>query len=196
MEIMSVPDGTTPLDRFDDLGDRLRRGAILLLPTDTLYGLSANALDAAAVDRTAALKQRRSPATIIPHDLAWAASLVEERYRASAADMLADAGGDTLLFRYAPAPGVAVPAPSLVDSGLVALRVPRHWIASLAQRQGVPLITTSANVTGGPPMTSVDDLDPRVAAGVELCVSQGTCAGRPSALIYCDGAAPRRVERR
>lgn len=173
-----------------DVGDALLRGKVVILPTDTIYGLSARADDPKAVARLDKLKGRARPSTLIPHDVKWLARVVE---RKQLARTLAKYRGDTLLL---PRKKGRLPiAASLASSGLVGVRQPKHWITAFVEQLGVPVVTTSVNKTGEPPMTSLDDLDPRVARGVAMLVYEGPRAGRPSDLVYFDGPRPRRVVR-
>lgn len=173
-----------------DVGDALLRGKVVILPTDTIYGLSARADDPKAVARLDKLKGRARPSTLIPHDVEWLERVVD---RKRLKQTLAKYRGDTLLL---PRHKGRLPiAASLASTGLVGVRQPKHWITAYVEKLGVPVVTTSVNRTGEPPMTSLDDLDPRVARGVAALVYEGPRAGRPSDLVYFDGPRPRRVQR-
>ncbi|MEW5852956.1 MAG: Sua5/YciO/YrdC/YwlC family protein [Myxococcota bacterium] len=174
---------------------RLARGDVAILPTDTIYGLSGNALLPRTVRRIGALKRRRRPATVIPHDVTWARALIHPRWRSRFDEAWSQHPGTTLLFPYAPDPRVPQPADELVESGLIGLRQPRHWVSALARDAGVPLVSTSVNVSGRPPMTGWDDLPRAFRERVDFCVTVGPLPGRPSALLFLDRRQPRRVDR-
>jgi L-threonylcarbamoyladenylate synthase len=152
----------------------LRAGAVGILPTDTIYGLSGNALDDKVVRRIARLKRRRRPATIIPTTL----DFLDERARV--ARVLRS--GETVLVPYR---GAVFPR-ALTSTGYVGLRRPRHWITALVERAGVPLVTTSVNITGHAPMTSLDDLAPSIKRGVDFLVYAGPLEGRASPIRWLD----------
>lgn len=127
---------------------RLRAGEIVAFPTETVYGLGANALDADAVARIYAAKGRPSFNPLIVHvpDQEAVQPLISNWSRA--AQILADAfwpGPLTLVLSKSSA------VPHIVSAGLetVAVRVPAQPIArELLKRAGVPLAAPSANVSG------------------------------------------------
>jgi L-threonylcarbamoyladenylate synthase len=149
----------------------LRAGGLVALPTETVYGLGANALDAAAVARIFEAKQRPAWDPIIVHiaDVAMLEGLVEEV--PTAARRLMEAfwpGPLTLLL-----PRSAL-VPDAVTAGwaLVGVRMPAHPVAlELIRRAGVPVAAPSANLFGHiSPTTAahvLTDLDGRIDAVVD-----------------------------
>jgi L-threonylcarbamoyladenylate synthase len=123
------------------LGD----GGLVVFPTETVYGLGANALDASAVRRIYALKGRPATSPLIVH----VASI--EQARELAAEWLPEA--ERLARQYWPGPlTIVVPKkstiPDEVTAGLptVGLRMPRHPVAlELLRAAGVPIAAPSAN---------------------------------------------------
>jgi len=125
--------------------DVLRRGGLVAFPTETVYGLGANALDAAAVERIFAAKGRPKTSPLIVH----VDSI--EMARGLAAEW--PAAADALALRYWPGPLTLVLAkraevPDIVTAGLptVGLRMPAHPLAlELIRAAGVPIAAPSAN---------------------------------------------------
>jgi L-threonylcarbamoyladenylate synthase len=123
----------------------LRAGGLVVFPTETVYGLGANALDAAAVRKIYALKGRPATSPLIVH----VASI--EQARQLAAEWPEDA--ERLAREYWPGPlTLVLPKqpliPDEVTAGLrtVGLRMPRHPIAlELLRAAGVPIAAPSAN---------------------------------------------------
>jgi L-threonylcarbamoyladenylate synthase len=123
----------------------IRSGELVAFPTETVYGLGANALDPAAVARIFEAKGRPHTSPLIVHvaSAAQARELVIEWPRE--AELLAERfwpGPLTLIFRKSPA------VPDIVTAGLdtVALRVPADEIAlALIRESGVPIAAPSAN---------------------------------------------------
>jgi L-threonylcarbamoyladenylate synthase len=123
----------------------LRSGELVVFPTETVYGLGANALDAAAVRKIYALKGRPATSPLIVH----VASVAEARELA--AEWPEDA--DRLAHEFWPGPlTIVVPKkpviPGEVTAGLatVGLRLPRHSVALAFLREaGVPVAAPSAN---------------------------------------------------
>ena len=77
------------------------------------------------------------------------------------------------------------PAAIIGDTGTLGVRVTGHEIARLLAEAAGGLITaTSANQAGGLPVTVPDDLDPELAAGTQLIIDAGSCAGGvPSTVV-------------
>ncbi len=123
----------------------IRTGGLVAFPTETVYGLGANALDPAAVARIFAAKDRPSSSPLIVHvaDLDMARSVASDW--PPLADVLAEhfwPGPLTLVLKKAPS------IPDLVTSGLnsVGIRIPAHPIAlRLIKQSGVPIAAPSAN---------------------------------------------------
>ena len=128
----------------------IRAGKLVAFPTETVYGLGANALDAAAVERIFAAKGRPRTSPLIVHVDSV------EMARAFAAEW--PAAAETLARRYWPGPlTLVVPKrlvpkraaiPDIVTAGLptVALRVPAHPLAlALIRAAGLPIAAPSAN---------------------------------------------------
>jgi L-threonylcarbamoyladenylate synthase len=123
----------------------IRAGKLVAFPTETVYGLGANALDAAAVARIFEAKGRPRTSPLIVH----VDSL--EMARGLAAEW--PAAAETLARRYWPGPlTLVVPKrpsiPDIVTAGLptVGLRMPAHPLAlELIRKAGVPIAAPSAN---------------------------------------------------
>lgn len=146
----------------------LRSGGLVALPTETVYGLGANALDAAAVERIFEAKQRPAWDPVIVHisDLAMLDSLIEEVPGRARRLMGAFWPGPLTLLL----PRTRV-VPDRVTAGraLVGVRMPAHAVAlEVIRRAGVPVAAPSANTFGRiSPTTAthvLEDLDGRIDA--------------------------------
>jgi len=146
----------------------LRDGGLVALPTETVYGLGANALDAAAVGRIFEAKQRPAWDPIIVHiaDAAMLEGLVEKVPEAARRLMEAFWPGPLTLLLPRTA---AVPYAVTAGRALVGVRMPAHPVAlELIRRAGVPVAAPSANIFGHiSPTTAAHvlaDLDGRIDA--------------------------------
>ncbi len=151
----------------------LRQGGLVAFPTETVYGLGANALDAAAVARIFAAKQRPAWDPIIVH----IAGPVPFNPMLDTL-VTAVSGGPTrgLMTEFWPGPltlllprSAAVPDNVTAGRPLVGIRMPAHPVAfELIQQSEVPIAAPSANVFGHiSPTTAehvLDDLDGRIDA--------------------------------
>ena len=135
--------------------EHLRAGGLVILPTDTVYGIGCNAADAAAVERLLAAKGRgrQMPPPVLvsdPDDLTGIVAQVPEAARA-----LMEAfwpGALTLVLDAAP--GLEWDLGE--TGGTVAVRVPDHPLARAVLRATGPMAVTSANRTGERPATDAD----------------------------------------
>ena len=150
----------------------LRAGGLVALPTETVYGLGANALDPAAVEKIFLAKQRPSWDPIIVHIAAcdFAKPMLDELVTdiPDAARKLMEAfwpGPLTLLLPRS----AAVPDAVTAGRPLVGVRMPAHPVAlALIRRAGIPVAAPSANIFGHTSPTTADhvlhDLDGRIDA--------------------------------
>jgi L-threonylcarbamoyladenylate synthase len=146
----------------------LRAGGLVALPTETVYGLGADALNAGAVGRIFEAKRRPSWDPMIVHiaDLTMLEGLVEEV--PDRARRLMEAfwpGPLTLLLRRS----ATVPDAVTAGRALVGVRMPAHPVAlELIRRAGIPVAAPSANLFGHTSPTTaqhvLDDLDGRIDA--------------------------------
>ncbi len=152
--------------------DILRRGGLVALPTETVYGLGANALDSAAVARIFAAKQRPSWDPVIVH----IAGPVDRNPMLDALVTHIPEPAHRLMDAFWPGPltlllprSTAVPDSVTAGRPLVGIRMPAHPVAfELIRQAGVPVAAPSANTFGHiSPTTAahvLEDLDGRIDA--------------------------------
>lgn len=170
----------------------LRSGGLVAFPTETVYGLGGNALDAAAVRRIFAVKGRPADNPLIVH-VAGIEGL--EAVAASVTPLARD-----LAERFWPGPltlvvEAAAGLPHEVTGGLgsVAVRVPDHDLAlRLLAAAGVPLAAPSANRSGRPSPTTARHVLDDVGDRVDLILDGGPCrVGVESTVVDARGSTPR-----
>lgn len=176
----SLRAGVSDLARAVDV---VRRGGVLVHPTSTLYGFGGDATDPDVVARVRRLKGGRdTPFLVLVPDAqtAWSlAATVPEAAR-------------RLASRFWPGPVTLVlpasdrvPRPLVGPGGTVAVRVDAHPFAqALAAAAGVPLLSTSANRSGGPAPCAPDEVARDLVLACDLFVEDpGTLEGRPSSVV-------------
>jgi release factor glutamine methyltransferase len=150
----------------------LEAGAVLGVPTDTVYGLAARWDVAAGIDRLFAGKQREpeQPVAVLFPSV--------EAIREAIPDL--DPAAAEVLAALLPGPytfvvATAGPRPDRVGTpDSLGLRVPDHpALLHLLAAVGVPLAATSANVTGGPDAATAEQVDPLVLAHCSAAVVPG-----------------------
>jgi L-threonylcarbamoyladenylate synthase len=172
----------------------IRAGELVAFPTETVYGLGADALDAEAVARVFAAKDRPAFVPLIVH-LAEAGEVGRHAQRADADDprvaILAAAcwpGPLTLVLRKRSS------IPGIVTAGLatVGLRVPDHPVArALIEAAGVPVAAPSANRFGLVSPTRAEHVVAQLRGRVGIVLDGGPCrVGIESTVVLlADGAA-------
>ncbi len=175
--------------------DVLRHGGLVAFPTETVYGLGANALDPAAVARIFAAKGRPSNNPLIVHvaNVEQAQALAEDWPRS--ADQLAERfwpGPLTLVLRKLPI------VPHIVTAGAatVGVRVPAHLIArSLVEAAGVPIAAPSANRSNEISPTTAEHVLKSLAASVDVILDGGPTPGGLESTVLDLTASPPRLLR-
>ncbi|WP_083915035.1 L-threonylcarbamoyladenylate synthase [Alkalispirochaeta alkalica] len=160
----------------DRAGRLLAEGRLVVIPTETVYGLGASAVDPGAVRAVFAAKERPLDNPLIVHfgDSSDAVAVVPPPLGLTRALLEAFAPGPLTVI--IPAPSWAVPE---VRCGLptVALRVPDHPLARrIISRAGVPVAAPSANRSGRPSPTSREMAWEEMARRVAAIVDGGPCA--------------------
>jgi L-threonylcarbamoyladenylate synthase len=165
----------------------LAAGGLVAFPTETVYGLGADASDGAAVARLYAAKGRPAFNPLIAHVASAAAARKLARFDAAAA-RLADAfwpGPLTLVLPKAAECPVADLATAGLDS--IAVRVPRHPIAqNILRKLDGPVVAPSANRSGHVSPTTAAHVLADLGGRVDLIVDGGaTPVGVESTIVAC-----------
>jgi len=170
----------------------LRRGGLVALPTDTVYGIAVRLDLPGGIARLFAAK-RRPPDKAVMLLLADVAQAAEIGRMTPAATALGKAfwpGGLTVVVPQRE--DVALPADLTGSAATIGLRVPDHP-APRALAAGVgPLPTTSANVSGVPEARTATEILDQLGEAVELVLDGGEAHGGPaSTVVDCSTDAPR-----
>lgn len=170
-----------PLRRAADV---LRQGGIVAFPTETVYGLGANALDEKAVRRVFEAKGRPADNPLIVH--------VASRGEVSRIAGPIPPVAERLMERFWPGPLTLVlpklpVIPDAVSCGLpsVGVRMPRHPVAlGLIAAAGVPLAAPSANLSGRPSPTRAEHVLEDLEGRIDLVLDAGeTGVGLESTVV-------------
>ena len=171
--------------------DIIRRGGLVAFPTETVYGLGANGLDAAAVARIFAAKGRPADNPLILH-IADREEL--EEWVAAVPDWL-----EPLLEQFWPGPFTVVlprsdTVPDIVTAGLdtVAVRLPSLGAArELIRAAGVPIAAPSANLSGRPSPTTAAAVMADMEGRIDMVLDAGPCeVGLESTVLDCVSQPP------
>jgi len=161
-------------DAIDEAARILAAGGLVAFPTETVYGLGADATNASAVARLYAAKGRPAFNPLIAHVDGLSAAHALARFDA-AADKLAAAFWPGPLTLVLPK-GAGCPVAELATAGLdtIAVRVPAHPIAqALIARLGRPVVAPSANRSGHVSPTTADHVLADLADRIDLVLDGG-----------------------
>ena len=171
-------------------GKILKNGGVVAIPTETVYGLAANALDKKAVAKIFAAKGRPADNPLIVH-ITDAKDIKKYAYPNEKAAALAKKFWPGPLTMILPKKDCI---PDIVSAGLdtVAIRCPSHPVArAIINAAGVPLAAPSANISGHPSPTTgqhvIDDLNGKVDM---ILVGPDCKTGIESTIIDLSGDFP------
>lgn len=162
----------------------IRGGGIVVFPTETVYGIGANALDEEAIKRLYEVKQRplTQPLSLLVSDLNMIKKLTKDitelEYK--------------LMEKFFPGPLTIIlkkkdiiPNITTAELGTVGIRMPSGEIArKLVEYANVPIATPSANITGRPSGTNIEDIIKDFEGKVDYFIDGGKSKiGKPSTIV-------------
>ena len=169
----------------------VQEGQLVVLPTDTVYGVGADAFTPAAVTALLAAKGRgrNMPPPVLVGSVAAAAALTESL----------GAFGQDLIDEFWPGPLTLVfrSSPTLMwdlgdTMGTVAVRMPLHPVALDLLRRTGPMAVSSANTHGLPAATTADEAQAQLGDAISVYLDGGPCADNvASTILDLTGTVPR-----
>jgi len=187
-------DCTDPAQRVTGLAEAaasLRKGDLAVIPTDTVYGLAADAFSPPAVTALLAAKGRgrQMPPPVLVGTVRAATALVED-LNTFGKDLIDEfwPGGLTLVLRA---------NRNLIwdlgdTKGTVAVRMPLHEITLELLKETGPLAVSSANISGAPPATTAAEAEAHFGEAVAVYLDGGPCSGDvPSTIVDLTGPVPK-----
>lgn len=162
--------------------DAILSGKIMIYPTDTLYGIGGNALDAKAVERIYSIKEREvgKPLSVIMGNL----DMIKEYCELTKEQ-------EIILLNFLPGPYTFIlklkkgkKLAAIGNSETVGVRVPEHQFARrLSVELKIPIITTSANISGKKEATTVKQIDKLVIDKVDFIIDSGETIHRQGSTV-------------
>jgi L-threonylcarbamoyladenylate synthase len=165
----------------------LLEGGVVAAPTDTVFGLIAVAMDAAAVERVFDIKGRDDgkPLPLFVGSIDQAALVAELTPAAEALAQRFWPGALTLVLRKRP----SFETRAVAGADTVGLRVPGDAFLREAAMQLGPLTATSANLAGQPECRTADEVRAQLGESVDHVVDAPIgSAGKPSTVVDCTGS--------
>jgi len=161
---------------------KVKRGAVFIYPTDTIYGLGCDATNGESIKKIRELKDRtKQPFSIIAPSIKWIYDNCEVEEHAK--DWLEKLPGPyTLIFKLKNTSSLH----SNVNKDgekTIGVRIPNHWISEFVSDLGRPIITTSPNRKDQEPMTHPDDLEIDFRTDINFTIYDGTIRNTPSTVV-------------
>jgi L-threonylcarbamoyladenylate synthase len=169
----------------------LRSGELVVLPTDTLYGVAADAFYPSAVTALATARgsDRQAPPAVLVGTVRAASALIED-LGPYGKDLIDEfwPGGLTIVCRASRSLSW-----DLGDTrGTVAVRMPLHAVALDLLKETGPLAVSSASRTGSPAATTAAEAQEQFADAVSVYLDGGPCTtDTPSTIVDLTGSVPR-----
>lgn len=174
-----------------EAGELLRQGEVVAFPTETVYGLGANALDSAACKKIYAVKGRPADNPLIVHIASFEEVKDIVRIWPETAEICARKFWPGPLTIVLPKKGII---PDIVSGGLdtVAVRMPSHPVAlALIKAAGCPLAAPSANISGKPSPTNADHVWQDLNGKIPMLIDAGaSTVGLESTVLDLTGGNP------
>jgi len=168
----------------------LQMGGVIAFPTDTVYGLGADAFNSTAVERIYEIKNR-------PKHQQFPLLITDVEQMTTLAEPIPEIvwflarrfwpGGLTLVLSKTD----SVPA-YLASGPTIAVRVPNHPVClALIQHLGNPLIGTSANISGQPAALTAEEVGQQLGGKIDFVIDGGKCpGGKESTVVDVTHEAP------
>jgi L-threonylcarbamoyladenylate synthase len=166
--------------------EALRAGDLVVLPTDTVYGLAAHPEFPDAIARVYAVKERPAEKALplLVSGAEQAASVVQ-----------VSPAAECLMARFWPG-GLTLVLPTLAGDATLAVRMPDHPVPlALIAALGAPLATTSANRSGQPSCTTAAQVLAQLPTGYAVLVDAGPSPGGQDSTVLDLASDPPRVLR-
>jgi L-threonylcarbamoyladenylate synthase len=182
-------------DKIDEAVALLKKGGVIAFPTETLYGLGADARNEAAIEKIFGIKGRdfKNPILVVIGD--------RGHLEAFAADIPLQArklmdrfwpGPLTIVFRAAPPVSPKLTA----GSGKIGIRLTSHPVAmAISKRLGGPVTATSANLSGAPECSSAVEVLSQLEGKLDGVVDGGQTPGGKGSTIVDATVSPVKVLR-
>ncbi|MEM4267762.1 MAG: L-threonylcarbamoyladenylate synthase [Candidatus Woesearchaeota archaeon] len=167
--------------------DRIKKGALFIYPTDTIYGLGCDATLFSAVKKARKVKGTNHPFSVVAPSKKWIREncVVLKAHEKWISKL---PGKYTLLLNMKNKNCVAKNV-SFADT--LGVRIPSCWTKNIARRLGRPIISTSANLSGQKPIKKPEETN----ITVDFFIDGGTLSGKASRIIDLTGKKAKMIRR-
>ncbi|HII15071.1 MAG TPA: L-threonylcarbamoyladenylate synthase [Nanoarchaeota archaeon] len=166
-----------------DVVKAVKKGALVIIPTDTVYCIACNALLPEAVERLNAAKRPDALLSVVAPSKKW----IDANFNVKKAFL------DKL-----PGPFTYVLKPKKEAKGFssaIGVRLFEHPVMKAFEKAKLPLVCASVNISGTAPAVDVKKISPMVTEKADFIIDAGTLANNPSTVIDFTGKVPLIVKR-
>lgn len=162
--------------------NKIKKGAVFIYPTDTIYGIGCDATNFKSVERIYKLKvNRENPFSVIAPSKEWIIKNCDVDDALVRSWLNKIPGAYTLILRLKNKKCISENVN--IGKTTIGVRIPDHWFSEIVKELGIPIVTTSVNKTGNEFMTCLEDLDKDIKNNVDFIIYEGKKENRPSNLI-------------
>lgn len=177
------------MEWFEEFKKVVDQKGVVLTPTDTVWGLSATALDDSVGDKIYDIKQRRKSKSfiVLMHSLEQLQQYVLDDIQ-QVQTYLDSPRPTTIIYQNIK----NLPNSLLADDGSLGIRIPKEqWLIDLLTYIQIPIISTSANLSGEPTPIALEDVSSSVKKTVDYIVPfQPKATGLSSQILKVDNGEP------
>ncbi len=179
---MKIKLSLSDIDKILEIGELVKKGGVIVYPTDTVYGIGGNPFLEDVIIRVKNIKQREEKAMpILVSSLEKAKEIAYFNDFALKIANIFWPGPLTIVLK------TKVKFSPHLTGGRdnIGLRIPNHKLAlKIIEASGGLIIGTSANISGRPPALSIEDIDESIKSSVDIVIDGGKCyLGKPSTVI-------------
>ena len=178
-------------DKLKEIAKEIKNGKIAIFPTETMYGIGTNGLDESAVKKLYLVKKRsfNKPISLLVNNINMIEAVTKNITKLEYA----------LIEKFLPGPlTIILPKKEIVpdivtaNSDTVGIRIPENKIAlKLIEYAGIPIATPSANISGKPSGTSIQDIMKDFDKGVDYFIDDGPSKiGKASTIVKVINGIP------
>lgn len=183
MLLVKFSDIREDFDLREKVAKAMHDGKIFVYPTDTIYGLGCDAMQPARVRRIREIKQTDHPFSVIAPSMGW----IRENFDVRHEDYFKKFPGPVTLILRKKDPDFLR---WVSDSDSLGVRIPNHHFTKFLQREGMPFVTTSVNVTGQGHISRIGDINEKMISRIDVVIDAGILSNPPSSIYDLSGPKP------
>ena len=157
--------------------DALKKGKLIVYPTDTIYGIGADATSKKAVSKVYKIKKRKKS---LPLSVMVSNKTMLKQWSYPSKKSLEKLPGK---YTFILEPKKKLP----VAENDIGFRIPKHWCTKIAKQFGKPIVTTSANISEKKTPNNIKDIEKTFGKSIAVYIDDRISSKKPSKIIAKSG---------